>query len=101
MTLRKQFKKLIIITSIAFTMLTFVVPALAYWDSSTEGFFMVSNQVTITIGDWVKVQSWKSNTRYKKGDKVTHNGKTYEARRPSKNREPGYGWLSWYFWTEL
>lgn len=96
-----KIKKIILSTVIVLSIITYIVPALAYWDAPYNGIFTSNTEVTVTIGEWITVSDWNENTTYTKGDKVTHDGSTYEARRTSTGWEPGSGWFWWYFWTKL
>ena len=88
MNIKKKLLTIAIGTFMVFSLSLTTSESLAYW---TAG-FAADNAVTsptVTSGTWDYIGPWGSGISYVTGDKVTHNGTTYQAKKDNPTKEPG------------
>ena len=101
MNIKKIFLAISIAIFMVFSLSLTTSESFAFWSSGFIGDSAINPDVTVTVGTWTFATPWDSGTTYLIGDRVTHNGTTYEAKKDNPTKEPGVaaGWTS--EWTAL
>lgn len=93
---RKILVKILILILFVFSFTSTVTIGYSYFDNISS-----SVQETITIGNWEQDIEWNSSTSYSRGDIITFNGSTYQARYNVPAGLSPSGFLGWLFWVRL
>jgi hypothetical protein len=93
---RKILVKILILIVFVFSFTSTVMIGYSYFDNISS-----SVQETITIGDWEQDIEWNSNISYSRGDIITFNGSTYQARYNVPAGLSPSSFLGWLFWVRI